>query len=633
MATTSPGKRRRQAQPIWVSSTHNDKKYLAYLIEENGDTCTILWDDYDSIEHVPRARISSLLPQRSCRRRSVKPPPSDQSTPAEGVLAHVPNVSVASLPTVSVNQPNGEQERAPVSESEEDTATKQNHSNPTGETEQVLESITSQQLPSSSEKQRVEATEDSNSEESVSANMEHGKQDSPTTSDSTTAAETDPVLQNIASQSSLFTRKRGVETMEDGSVGENLSLEDGKQDSSATSTQQTDSSTVETEQVLESVASQSSSSSSQRQSVEAMEDGSAAANVSMEDVSPKKIPVQVRKEASERAALLGLSFDECPDNPTIKFVRGNEQRRQEGEQWLGEIRESLNQSGQGRRSSNQELYAEHEKGMPPPHIYRNEVFGDKDMLPESCTSIKPLTNAEFKKDLKEVHNYNDFLHQTSKDAREAVSSIPAFQGAAIRSMPQKEGDVWREWLKRNVDVRNIIESLRNANEEENSDKKPPFKYAYHGATFHDQTPGTEQQISAYYSHKDKVGNLVCFCPLTGESYNLVAVQSSNRKRKGKEKEQAELDPRYGSYKLYQKYKDGLSEADLSMVEKFEADFLKKATDLRLPRVFVYKLRAADKLAFAAADYLHGTIIPANDNGIRRSLLVFHDLIPYESFEY
>jgi hypothetical protein len=66
-----------------------------------------------------------------------------------------------------------------------------------------------------------------------------------------------------------------------------------------------------------------------------------------------------------------------------------------------------------------------------------------------------------------------------------------------------------------------------------------------------------------------------------------------------------------------------------MVDKFESDFFKEATKIGLPRVRVYRLEPADRLIFAAASYLHATIIPKNEVGRQRALLVFHHLIPTE----
>lgn len=51
-----------KGKPIWVTNAHNDKEYLAYLIEDKGDTCTIRWDASNEVERVPRHTIASLFP-------------------------------------------------------------------------------------------------------------------------------------------------------------------------------------------------------------------------------------------------------------------------------------------------------------------------------------------------------------------------------------------------------------------------------------------------------------------------------------------------------------------------------------------------------------------------------------------
>lgn len=347
-------------------------------------------------------------------------------------------------------------------------------------------------------------------------------------------------------------------------------------------------------------------------------------------------PQQRCKEQGRRASLLGYSFEECSSEPAVKFVKGSAQKREQGKQWLQETREMLEslELNSRKRSRKQELYVGHNSNgmLPAPHSYRNEVFCDKALLPTSCQHIKVLTDAEFKKSLSDVFDYKDhlFLHKTAMDASEAIADMAEFQGAAIRSMPDKERNAWYEKLESMEDVENVMELLEAAVDA--VDLKDPFKYSFRAATFHDQTADSATRMSTYHWHKDKVGNIVCFCPLSGISYNFVAMQSNGAPRKkGSEKEQAKLE----TSNDYQAYKNSLpaQSTNRKMIETFEAKFLQEATALGLPRVRVYELQAADKLIFTASDYLHATIIPKQEDGIRRSLLVFHDLVPYETKDF
>jgi hypothetical protein len=210
------------------------------------------------------------------------------------------------------------------------------------------------------------------------------------------------------------------------------------------------------------------------------------------------------------------------------------------------------------------------------------------------------------------------------EACNAIRNLPQFQWAAIRSMPKEEQVSWsRELVTPDKNIEQLLQSKETV-------LKDPFKYTFRAISFHDQTEGTDAEVSAYYSHKDKVGNLVCFHQLAGVSYNFVAVESC-KEQTGNEKEKAVLVTDCRGYKPYQEYKALAS--DCEKIEKFEADFMKKATQLGLSRVYIFQLNAGDKLIFTARDYLHGTIIPKQQDGTRRALLVFHDLIPYESFVY
>jgi len=331
--------------------------------------------------------------------------------------------------------------------------------------------------------------------------------------------------------------------------------------------------------------------------------------------------------------------------PTVKFVKGGARTKEDGQRWLKETRlkiereekelaEARKLAGQQRkRTSKQEHYpGEGNFGarMLPPHTYKSVQFCDKNLLPDQCTGIKVLANAEFQKTLDVCHDFDDFLGRRAKETCETIKKVPEFQHTAIRSMVSAtEQNAWLEKLE-SLDTMQSITELQEENQE---GLKDPFKYTTRAASLHEQTEQTATQVSAYYSHKDKVGNIVCFYPLSGVSYNFVAMPSKGKtKPMNGKKEKAEFERNCGSHQQYEAYK-AASDADRDMIEKFEADFLKRATSEALPRVRVYKMEASDKLIFTAADYLHGTIIPKQQDGIQRALLVFHDLIPYETFEY
>ena len=114
--------------------------------------------------------------------------------------------------------------------------------------------------------------------------------------------------------------------------------------------------------------------------------------------------------------------------------------------------------------------------------------------------------------------------------------------------------------------------------------KDPFKYTCRAISFHDQTEGTDAEVSAYYSHKDKVGNIVCFGQLAGVSYNFVAMESKKEQRVRREGKGCARDGlrRVQTVSGIQ----GISFCvDREKIEKFEADFMKKATQQGLPRVY------------------------------------------------
>jgi hypothetical protein len=362
---------------------------------------------------------------------------------------------------------------------------------------------------------------------------------------------------------------------------------------------------------------------------------------------PSSSPSQQQQSKVEchRASLLGYSFDFCPD-PAIKFVKGNIKMKEHAEKWLRSTREMLEAAelNSRKRTRHLEMYVGKGNAMPTPHSYRKEVFCDKSLLPDCVTHIRIQTDAEFKKSLADVLDYKDhqFLDETSKNAIDAIRDMPEFQGAAIRSMANKERDEWYEMLTSEESVSNANDFLAGVYHEAASTLKDLFKYTGRCAAFHDQTADSASRLSAYFWHKDTVGNIVCFCPCSGYSFNFVAMQSNCvpppeyvKVKTGRMKEPAKIETTSASFNAYQAYKTSLpgESIDRKKIELFETRFLKEATALGLPRVHVYELQPGDKLIFTAQDYLHATIIPRQKDDIRRSLIVFHDLVPYDSKEF
>jgi hypothetical protein len=335
-------------------------------------------------------------------------------------------------------------------------------------------------------------------------------------------------------------------------------------------------------------------------------------------------------------SILGFHFEDCLGcDPTVKVVKGTAMEKVEESKWLEKIKAQIleatedsarNTTKKRRRRIITELYtgADPTNGMPPPHMYQGIQFCDKRLLPDDCDAIKVLADGDYKALLEDCHDFDEFLNDNANQARNEIKDVPEFQGAAIRSVSrEKSRRAWYEKLRSIETLPNVLDSLS----EDQTVLEDPFKQTFRCATFHYQTKGQETDISAYYSHKDKVGNIVGFKPIAGESYNLVAMQS-NYPNSGNGKERAAFEKEYDSYESYQSYKETLSESDRKTIDKFESIFMSKATAEGLPRVRVYKLTPGNTLLFAASDYLHGTIIPSQQAGMRRALLVFHDLIPY-----
>lgn len=148
-------------------------------------------------------------------------------------------------------------------------------------------------------------------------------------------------------------------------------------------------------------------------------------------------------------------------------------------------------------------------------------------------------------------------------------------------MPKKQNKEWKECLEQytsKVNAKGVFELLDN-----NRTLGDPVKYAFGGASLHNQNDDNVQHLTMYASHKDKVANVVLFYPLFGSSFNLLALPSATVKGEG---ETAKISEEMGSYCSYQKLKQSCDEVEFLQIEKFESDFLQKATKDRHPRVVV-----------------------------------------------
>lgn len=249
---------------------------------------------------------------------------------------------------------------------------------------------------------------------------------------------------------------------------------------------------------------------------------------------------------------------------------------------------------------------------------------------ESVTQSKSWVMQLSKKKIDDCLDFDTvgggFLKRSAEEAHDKIKDLPQFVGAQVSLMPEDNQKKWKEKYSSHGSEQTITEIY----ESNKGFLSNPLKNSFQAASFHEQLEDTHDQLSAYPMHKDKIGKSVCFHEVEGYSYNLVAVQSrylNSNDKVEEEVEEAQLEECYG-YKHYQDYKNSLNKRDRSMVEKFESNFMKRATKEGQPRVYVYKMDPGDKLVFTASVYLHGTIVPKQDDGVRRALLVFHELIPY-----
>ena len=234
----------------------------------------------------------------------------------------------------------------------------------------------------------------------------------------------------------------------------------------------------------------------------------------------------------------------------------------------------------------------------PFHSYRVTTFFDDGVYQKHVQKLKGeikclrnLTDKEVGEPIQNCQPFDasHFLSKVKNAVLEIVKKKPRFEGAAMEAA---------------------------------NDKTTPFHDSLCVASLHIQD-SEEAHISAYYPHKDKFGSFVCFFLLSGFSFTFIAC-----KKKGNETVEAELK---GGTTLalsrYNQWKAQISLEDLQKVSAFQAMFCKEAAKLKQTQVYVYELQQGQRLCFAAGSYLHASIIPRQQPGIRRSLIVFHDLIP------
>jgi hypothetical protein len=310
-------------------------------------------------------------------------------------------------------------------------------------------------------------------------------------------------------------------------------------------------------------------------------------------------------------------------DPAVIFRRGNANKRDKTLNWFRPISDGLV------KLSKSEVFGDTQrKGMPPAHIYSHMQYCKKSIVPGDCRKIKELSNAQMGIQLQDCTDFDSFLNEISSETCAVIKEKPEFQGAAIAFMRDNDQREWYSCLKaaKEDGTFNATTAVEDAMRR-NPGLKNLLEPTLGGASLHVQQEGTQHGISAYEAHRDKIGNIVCFYVVQGTSFNLLAMRSKFARKICNGKETAAIEPKEGSAQQYQRYKESLSGKDREMVEKFERDFLKEATRLELPRVRVYQMKTADKLVFPARVYFHGTIIPAQENGRPRVLLVFHDVDP------
>ena len=243
------------------------------------------------------------------------------------------------------------------------------------------------------------------------------------------------------------------------------------------------------------------------------------------------------------------------------------------------------------------------------HSYRTKNYYRKESLVEikrafgrkRVDGIKPLGHGRFAAKIKECVAVSDDnpLMEIGNEMLKRIRGITAFQGIAQ--------DTTAERFMHNVFA-------------------PCFK------AFEAHEGDNNGEITAYYPHQDKVGNLVNFFQVEGSSFVFVAMPSY-KKYAGKITTGGS-----GCLAKYNKWKQKLDKKKQAMVTEFERELAKEVEAARNDaRTFirdtnycirVFHMEEGDSLCFAAKTYFHGSIIPPQEDGKRRILLIHHDLELY-----
>jgi hypothetical protein len=268
-----------------------------------------------------------------------------------------------------------------------------------------------------------------------------------------------------------------------------------------------------------------------------------------------------RQKRGQLGAIKGHVFAKCGgSNPTCTSAPGNAQKREEAKAWLQKARPILMQHKESRK---EEFYnggagKKNKRKNNVPHIYTGAQFCIKSELPQECKAIKVLGDAVFKVDLNKCHDFDDFVGEgdhflccTAEAGLDLIKEKPEFLGAQIREQQQEQWD----------QVVNSLDTVKKPSEiiEENGDLQDPRAQTFKAAVLHDQIEEDRGKITFYEKHKDKAGNLVMFFPLTGESFNFIAMQSTHENAPADgQKEIAKLETTNAGYKKYEEYKAILS---------------------------------------------------------------------------
>jgi hypothetical protein len=216
------------------------------------------------------------------------------------------------------------------------------------------------------------------------------------------------------------------------------------------------------------------------------------------------------------------------------------------------------------------------------------------------THLRALANGEFGVPFSKYNKIGD-QHPLMKVAEECLSRIELrhnFRGHFYSTKVAGEND---------------IDQPKSCMGRENL-----FSLAFRCIEIHVQT-NEEMGITIYPPHCDKVqvGSLVIFLQLSGRSFNF-ALYPSSKQFEDYEKDQG--------YSEYMSWIDGLKKGDAKGVKQFEKDMKKEAKSC-YHGIRIFEMKAGDRLCFPAQVYPHGTIIPKQEDGTKRSLAVYHNFTP------